>query len=104
MGPYRVILVTIKDESEAEALSRQLLQEHLVACVNIVKGIKSLFWWEGKIDTAQEVLLIVKSRQDLFEAVVGCVKKNHSYQVPEIIALPITEGNADYLQWIDKSL
>ena len=99
-----VILITTKDVSEAQKISNQLLEKKLVACANIIEGIQSLFWWQGKIDSAKEVLLILKSQQRLFKKIVKTVKANHSYVVPEIIALPILDGNPDYLKWINESL
>ncbi len=99
-----VVFVTAKDLSEAKRISQKLLEEKLIACANIVEGVKSFFWWQGKIDNAQEVLLILKSQESLFKKIVKTVKSVHSYEVPEVIALPIVEGNPDYLRWIDESL
>ena len=99
-----VVFITAKDLSEAKRISQKLLEEKLIACVNIVEGVKSFFWWQGKIDNAQEVLLILKSQESLFKKIVKTVKSVHSYEVPEVIALPIVEGNPDYLRWIDESL
>ena len=99
-----VVLVTAKDTDEAQMISRKLLDEKLVACVNIVKEIRSLFWWQGKVDQADEVLLVMKTQQTCFPEIVNSVKSAHSYDVPEIIALPIIDGNKDYLTWIDESV
>ncbi len=99
-----VILITAKDKIEAKAISDKLLKDKLIACANIIAGIESVFWWQGKIDAAQEVLLILKSRRDSFEKIVKTVKSLHSYEVPEIIVLPIIDGNPDYLRWIDESI
>lgn len=98
-----VILVTAKDEVQANKIAEKLVAEKLVACANIVPGVQSIFHWKGKIDRAQEALLILKSRRRHFPAIVKRVKVLHSYDVPEIIALPIVEGNKDYLQWITDS-
>lgn len=100
---YIVIFITAKDKSEAEKIANKLLEEKLIACANILEGVKSLFWWEGKIDQADEALLILKTRKELFTRIVSTVKTLHSYGCPEIIALPIVEGNKDYLQWIKES-
>ena len=97
-----IIFVTCKDKEEAEKISLKLLEDHLVACVNIVDHVTSLFHWEGKIDRASEILLSIKTRHDLFDAVKHAVKDIHSYDVPEIIAIPIVEGDEDYLNWIKK--
>jgi periplasmic divalent cation tolerance protein len=99
-----IVLITAANKKEADKISKKLLQNKLAACVNIVNGIKSLFWWQGKVDRAKETLLIVKSRQEKFAKIVKLVKANHSYAVPEIIALPIISGFKPYLKWIDDSL
>ncbi len=99
-----VVFVTAKDRAEAKKISDQLLEKKLIACANIVEGVESVFWWQGKIDQAKETLIILKSKQSLFKKIVKTVKANHSYDVPEVIALPIVDGNPDYLKWIDESL
>ncbi len=99
---YIVILVTVKNKAEARKIAQGLLKKQLVACVNIVDGVESHFCWQGKIDKANEVLLIIKSRQKLFEEIVTKVKQLHSYENPEIIALPLAAGSWPYLKWIDE--
>ena len=99
-----VIFITTKDMDEADKISLALVQEKLAACVNIVKGVQSVFWWEGKVDYCEETLMIVKSEQKLFDRILKKVKSLHSYSVPEVIALPIAEGNPDYLKWINESV
>ena len=99
-----VVFVTAKDADQAQRISSALIEARLAACVNIVTGICSLFWWEGKIDTADEALLIIKSTRSAFKKIVAAVKKTHSYDVPEVIALPIIDGNKDYLRWINDSV
>ena len=101
---YMVFLVTTKDMEEAGKISQKLVDEKLVACVNIVKEVRSLFWWQGKVDQAQEALMVIKTRKSHFAQIVDAVKSAHSYEVPEIIALPIIDGNQDYLKWIDESV
>jgi len=102
LGTYITVLVTASRREEAEKIARKLLDERVAACINIVEGVRSLFWWQGKIDEASEVLMIIKTRLDLFEKVIEYVKMLHSYTVPEVIALPIIAGNAEYLKWIDE--
>jgi periplasmic divalent cation tolerance protein len=99
-----VVLVTCANKEEAQKISRALVENKLAACVNILSGVESSFWWEGKVDSAQEFLLVAKSRGELFEKISGLVKSLHSYEVPEIIALPVTDGHKPYLKWIDDSL
>ena len=99
-----IIFVTTANKEEAEKIAKGLLEKKLVACVNIIDGVNSFFWWEGKIDQAKETLLIIKSNKKKFDRIQDIVKSLHSYQVPEIIAMPIVEGNNDYLNWIDESL
>ena len=100
---YIVILITSDSIEEADHIARVLLEKKKVACVNILRGIDSYFWWEGKVDSARENLLIAKTRASLLPEVVALVRKIHSYDVPEVIALPIIGGNQDYLEWIDQS-
>ena len=99
-----VVFITTKNSAQAKKISHELIKEKLIACANIVQGVQSVFWWKKKVDQSQEVLLIVKTRQNLFPKLAKRVKALHSYQVPEIIALPILAGNPDYLKWIDESV
>ncbi len=97
---YIIILVTCKDKQEAEKITQTLLNEHLIACGNIVNPVTSFFHWSGKIDKAEECLIVMKSRLDLFSQVADLVRGLHSYEVPEILALPIVEGSKAYLDWM----
>lgn len=95
-----VVFVTTSSEEEAVKIGRKLVDAGLAACANILPKVRSIFRWEGQVSDEQESLMIVKSRASLFEELVAMVKELHSYKVPEIIALPIQEGSADYLKWI----
>lgn len=95
-----IIYVTAPSEAEGARIARVLVDERLAACVNIIKDIRSIYRWEGKIEDDKEVLLIVKTRRELFENLSKRVKELHSYSVPEIIALPIVEGSNDYIRWL----
>ena len=95
-----VVLVTFKNIAEARAITKQLLKKHLVACCNLVSGVESSFWWEGKIQREREALAILKTKKSKFDSVMREVKARHSYQVPEILALPVLKGNHSYLRWI----
>ena len=97
-----VVFITVADEEEASLISRVLLKQRKVACSNIIPAINSLFWWQEKIDSTQESLLVIKTKAALLDEVTQLVKEIHSYDVPEIIALPIIGGNRDYLEWIDN--
>lgn len=99
-----VILITCANNEEANRIAEALIRERKAACVNIIRSLESVFWWEGKLDRAQESLLIVKTKKESFEAVEKLVKQLHSYSVPEIIALDITEGEKKYLNWINESV
>ena len=96
-----VILVTAGTREEADVIADVLLEQHKAACVNIVPAVDSHFRWEGKAKREQEALLIIKTRASLVEEVTSLVKAVHSYDVPEVIALPIIGGNPEYLAWID---
>ena len=99
-----VVFITAPDKKEARKIASGLVKNKLAPCVNIVDKIESVFFWDGKINRVKEVLLIAKSRKDKFKKIVKFVKANHSYQVPEIICLPIASGLASYLRWIDDYL
>lgn len=101
---YVVIFVTCANKEEGEKISQSLVKKKLVACVNLVPEITSRYWWQGKIETAEEVLLIIKTKKPLVNRLIKEVKKLHSYTIPEIIALPIIAGNKDYLDWIKGSV
>ncbi|MEM2912147.1 MAG: divalent-cation tolerance protein CutA [Candidatus Bathyarchaeia archaeon] len=99
-----VVLVTTSSKEEAEKIVRGLLEEKLIACANIIGPVHSLFWWQGKIDIAQEHLILMKTRKDLFDKLSKRVKALHSYEVPEIIAIPIVKGFKPYMEWLNHSL
>ncbi len=99
---YVVLLITTANAAEAQRIARRLLEQRQAACVNIISGVDSLFWWDKKLNSAQESLMVVKTRARLLPEIINLVKKEHSYAVPEIIALPVVGGNPDYLEWIDK--
>ncbi len=94
--------MTASSVEEAEKISNALLVKRLVACTNLVKDIKSNYWWNSKIEHESEVLIISKSTEDKLASIISEVKKLHSYDVPEIIAIPIVGGNKEYLDWIEK--
>ncbi|MBM3888735.1 MAG: divalent-cation tolerance protein CutA [Verrucomicrobia bacterium] len=101
---YWVVFVTAGSRREARKLAQALLERRLVACANIVPGVESHYWWQGKIDCSREWLLVMKTRRPRFGALRRAVKELHGYQVPEIIAVPLVAGDATYLRWMDASL
>ena len=101
-GGLVIIFVTAASEQEAAAISRALVEEGLAACANIIPQIRSIYRWEGKIWDEREALIIIKSREDLFERIRSRVKELHSYEVPEITAIKIDEGDSAYMQWIES--
>jgi len=99
---YVVVFITTGSYKEARKIADELVAQRKAACVNIVPSVNSIFRWKGKIENAEENLLVVKTRAKLFPEVVSAVKGIHSYEVPEIIALPIVDGNPDYLAWLKE--
>lgn len=99
-----VILVTAGSEAEAEKIARALVEEQLAACVNILSPIRSIYRWQGQVADDREWLLLIKTRAERFAAVESRVKALHSYQVPEVIALPIVAGTEGYLRWLRESV
>jgi periplasmic divalent cation tolerance protein len=95
-----IVLITASSNDEAAKVGKALVEEHLAACVNIVPGIRSIFFWEGEIRDEQEALLLCKSRQQLLDKLLARVKELHSYTIPEILALPVIGGSSDYLSWL----
>ncbi|XP_044511641.1 protein CutA, chloroplastic-like isoform X2 [Mangifera indica] len=100
--PSIVVYVTVPNKEAGKKLAESIVKERLAACVNRVPGIESVYVWKGEIQTDPEELLIIKTRQSLLEALTEHVKANHEYDVPEVIALPITGGSHQYLEWVKK--
>lgn len=96
------VYITTKDEEEAKKIGRILLEKRLVACVNIVPRIQSLYWWEGKIQDESEALLIAKAPAGKEDEIIRTVKENHSYSMPCVNFLPVLKGNPDYIKWIKE--
>ncbi len=102
MTNYIVIYITTGSVNEAKKIGRALVEEKLVACSNIISPIRSIYSWQGKICDDKEALMVLKTRKKLFNQIVKRVEKLHSYDVPEIIAMPIIEGSSKYLSWINE--
>ena len=101
---YIVVFVTASNKKEANKIAKELIRQRFAACVNIIDRIESVFRWQGKVDSAGETLLVIKSKQSKLNKIIKLVKSLHSYRVPEMIALPIIGGYIPYLDWIDESV
>jgi periplasmic divalent cation tolerance protein len=100
-----VVLVTCESAKEARRVARALVERRLAACVNILgTPVQSIYRWKGKVESAEESLLVIKTSRQRFESLQDAVRELHSYEVPEIIALPVVKGSRDYLAWISSSL
>ncbi len=97
-----VIYITTSSITEAKKIGRILVEDKLAACSNIISPIRSIYSWQGKICDDKEALMILKSKKNLFKEIVARVEKLHSYDVPEIIAMPIVEGSSKYLSWLKE--
>lgn len=97
-----VVLVTTSSEEESHRIATILLEQRTAACVNVIPKVASRYWWQGKLESAAESLMIIKTREALLGELIDSVKKAHSYSVPEIVALPILGGNQDYLDWVGQ--
>lgn len=104
MADFMVVYITVGSPEEAERLAGVLVEEKLAACVNRIGGVRSTYAWEGKIETDEEELLIIKTSSARFPQLEERVRELHSYDVPEIIAVPVLEGSRAYLQWMAEAL
>lgn len=104
MEQYIQIITTIDKKETAERIAKVLVEKRLASCVQITGPIKSTYWWRGKIETEKEWLCIIKSRKDLYKKIEKTIKQIHPYEVPEILAIPITRGSKDYLMWLGNEL
>jgi len=98
-----IVFCTVDSEELGEQIAAALVEAREAACVNIISGVRSIYRWEGKLCRDAELLLIIKTVQEKFETVRETIRRIHTYQVPEVIAVPITAGDADYLKWLRES-
>ena len=99
-----VVLSTSSSLEEAEKIARVLVDQRLAACVNVLPGLRSFYRWKGKVEDAVEFLLLIKSSRGQFDKLKAALEKLHSYEVPEVIALPIVDGSANYLLWLEGEI
>ena len=100
--PYQIILCTYPDKDSAEQLAQLLVNEQLSACVDILPGIRSIYWWQGQATSAEEYLLLIKAHRDQYQLIENRRKAHHPFEVPEIIAVSIENGLPEYLHWINS--
>ncbi len=98
------VFTTVNSRDAAETIARGLVEAHLAACTQIVGPIQSTYWWQGEVVRDEEYLILIKTRHDLYGQVEEWIKAHHPYTVPEILAVPVTAGNPDYLRWLDASV
>ena len=98
------VYITTKDIQQAKLIGKSLVKERLAACVNIIDGMQSIYWWEGEVNEDNETVLIAKTGEQLLQKVIERVKELHSYSVPCIVALPVIDGNKEYLKWINGEI
>ncbi len=104
MDDFIIVYMTTEKEDHAKEISRQLVSDRLVACAQIVGPIRSIYRWKGKVEDEREWLCIFKTRRSLFERLSAKIKELHSYEVPEIVGVPIKHGSTEYLDWLDCEL
>jgi len=104
MTEYIQVLTTVEQKDDAEKIAKTLVEKRIAACVQIIGPMTSYFHWQENLDSAQEFLCLIKSRKDLFAAVERAIKSLHPYEIPEILALPVINGNKEYLDWLREEL
>jgi periplasmic divalent cation tolerance protein len=104
MTDVRVVLTTAGSTEEARRIANELVERRLAACVNVVTKLDSIYLWKGKVQEAEEYLLVIKTTKDLFPRVRDAIKEMHSYEVPEVISLAVEDGTEEYFKWIGDSV
>jgi periplasmic divalent cation tolerance protein len=100
--PLHLILCTVPDRETGLKLSRSLLEQGLAACINLTSPITSVYHWQGKLETSEEILLLIKTTKQHYKAVETALRAEHPYELPEIIAVPVEQGLEDYLNWVER--
>ena len=104
MTKYIQVTTTTETQADAQVIAGSVVEKHLAACAQVIGPITSTYWWEGKIETAEEWLCVIKSRRDLVEELEKAIREVHPYDVPEILAVPVIAGSKDYVEWLDGEL
>jgi periplasmic divalent cation tolerance protein len=104
MNDALVILTTVEQQEDGERLAERLVEEQLAACVQILPPMKAIYRWEGRVERAAEHLLLIKTTRASFEPLAAAIRRYHPYQTPEILAVPVETGSADYLTWLYESV
>lgn len=104
MREHIEVMTTTDSQEEARRIARALVESRLAACVQVIGPIESTYWWEGKMQQSEEWLCLIKTRADRYEEVEARVREVHSYDVPEVLALPVVAGHRPYLDWLDGEL
>lgn len=104
MAEYIQVFVTAGSREEARTIAAAIVEQRLAACVQVVGPIQSTYWWQGRMETAEEYLCVMKSRQAVFKSLEVAVREVHSYETPEILAMPVVAGNEDYLSWMRSEM
>jgi periplasmic divalent cation tolerance protein len=102
MADYIQVMTTTAAKADAQRIAGALVQERLAACVQVLGPIESTYRWQGAVETAEEWLCLIKSRRELFPQIEEAIRRNHPYQVPEILAIPVVAGSAAYLAWLEN--
>ena len=104
MEEYIQVFVTTDKKEDAEKIARVLVEDRMAGCTQIVGPIVSTYWWKGNIETAEEWLCLIKSKKSLYQKIEKVVKEMHTYETPEIIAIPIVDGSKDYFEWLENEV
>ncbi len=104
MSKHLQVVTTVDTEEKAQEIARALVERRLAACAQVLGPITSTYWWQGQVETAQEWLCILKTREELYEELEQTLRSIHPYEVPEILATPVAAGNPAYLAWLDETL
>jgi periplasmic divalent cation tolerance protein len=104
MTDFQIVLSTCADREQAERIAHRLVEQQLAACVNLLPAVQSIYRWQGKVESASEVLMVIKTRADLVPEVELTIANLHSYEVPEFLVLPVFGGSHAYLAWLTDNL